>query len=465
MIAYPVIPETITVHLGTPDSDAQNVTLPFADYIKNVASSEIYPTWPEEAIRANVLAQISVALNRVYTEFYRSRGYDFDITSTPANDQTFVYQRDIYDNVSSVVDDLFRSYLRRPGRVEPLFARYCDGIEAKCNGLSQWGSLSLANQGLSAMEILERYYGEDIELVENVPIGNVTESAPPVLLEEGDTGRNVEILQRRLNRISKDFPGIPKIYPADGFFDTSTTDAVKKFQDVFGLLQDGIVGRNTWYSIEAVYNAVKRVYELNSEGIRLSDVSTQYNDSLREGENSGAVLILQYYLDYISAFVPTVPAPTIDGSFGAGTKEAVIAFQKTYGLPVTGVVDIVVWDTLQNVYYGLVAGVAYEYKEGVLVPYPGRVLRVGVRGEDVRVLQNYLNYIAKSYPDLPTVETDGVFGTATQKAVTAFQQKFGISATEGRVNALTWRAIASVYEDLYNGNLVARGQYPGYEIS
>ena len=465
MISYPVIPETITVHLGMPDSNAQNVTLPFVDYIKNVASSEIYPTWPEEAIRANVLAQISVALNRVYTEFYRSRGYDFDITSTPANDQTFIYQRDIYDNISSIVDELFTSYLRRPGRIEPLFTQYCDGAEVQCNGLSQWGSLALANQGLSAKEILQKYYGEDIELVENVPIQNVVESAPPVLIEEGDTGRYVEILQRRLNRISRDFPGIPKIYPADGFFDTSTTDAVRKFQDVFGLETDGIVGRNTWYSIEAVYNAVKRVYDLNSEGIRLSDISTQYRDTLEEGENSGSVLILQYYLDYIAAFVPTVQAPTIDGSFGPGTKDAVISFQKTYGLSETGIVDILVWETIQNVYYGLVAGVAFEYREGVLVPYPGRVLREGLKGGDVRVLQNYLNYIARTYPDIPTVDADGVFGPATRDAVTAFQRRFGISATEGRVNALTWRAIASVYEDLYNGATVSAGQYPGYEIS
>ncbi len=465
MISYPVIPETITVHLGTPNSNAQNVTLPFADYIKNVASSEIYPTWPEEAIRANVLAQISVALNRVYTEFYRSRGYDFDITSTPANDQTFIYQRDIYDNISSIVDELFTSYLRRSGRIEPLFAQYCDGSEVQCSGLSQWGSLTLANQGLSAMEILQKYYGEDIELVENVPIQNVKESAPPVLLDEGDTGRYVEILQRRLNRISKDFPGIPKIYPADGFFDTSTSDAVRKFQDVFGLETDGIVGRNTWYSIEAVYNAVKRVYDLNSEGIRLSDISTQYGDTLEEGENSASVLILQYHLDYIAAFVPNVRAPKVDGSFGPGTKDAVISFQKTYGLPETGIVDIIVWETIQNVYYGLIAKVNFEYREGILIPYPGRVLREGLEGDDVRVLQNYLNYIARTYTDIPTVDADGDFGPATRDAVTAFQRRFGISANDGRVNALTWRAIASVYEDLYNGSTVSAGQYPGYEIS
>ena len=157
MIEYPQIPEKIVIHLGTPTSDAQNVTENFADYIKNVASSEIYPTWPREAIIANVLAQISVALNRVYTEYYRSAGYDFDITSSTANDQSYVYQRNIYTNISDIVDEIFNNYLRRPEFIEPLYATFCDGVEVNCPGLSQWGSVELANQGLSAFEILKRY--------------------------------------------------------------------------------------------------------------------------------------------------------------------------------------------------------------------------------------------------------------------------------------------------------------------
>ena len=160
----PRIPEQIVVHLGAPNSDAMNVTESFADYIKNVASSEIYPTWPEEALRANILAQISVALNRVYTEFYRSRGYNFDITSSPAYDQTYVYGRDIFSNVSEIVDEIFDSYIRRRDFIEPLFAEFCDGVEVSCNGLEQWGSVNLAEQGLDAFSILQRYYGNDIVL-------------------------------------------------------------------------------------------------------------------------------------------------------------------------------------------------------------------------------------------------------------------------------------------------------------
>ena len=233
----PKIPENIVIHLGPPDSDAMNVTENFADYIKNVASSEIYPTWPREAIIANVLAEISVALNRVYTEYYRSSGYDFDITSSIAQDQSYVYQRNIFTNVSEIVDEIFNSYLKRPEFIEPLYATFCDGIEVTCNGLSQWGSVDLANQGLTAFEILKRYYGENLELVENVEVSSVNGSAPPVALREGDTGRDVELIQIKLNRISVNYPGIPKIYPTDGFFDTSTTNAVKKFQEVFVILR------------------------------------------------------------------------------------------------------------------------------------------------------------------------------------------------------------------------------------
>ena len=237
MISYPTIPERIVIHLGGPDENAQNVTESFSDYIKNVASSEIYPTWPREAIKANVLAQISVALNRVYTEYYRSSGKNFDITSSPAYDQTYVYQRNIYGNVAEIVDEVFNSYIRREGFIEPLFATFCDGVEVNCDGLTQWGSVEYANEGLDALEILKRFYGDNIELVTGVPIADIEESAPRVALREGDAGIEIERIQTKLNRISANFPGIPKIYPVDGFFDTSTTDAVKKFQEVFSFFR------------------------------------------------------------------------------------------------------------------------------------------------------------------------------------------------------------------------------------
>ena len=464
MIDYPVIPEKIVVHLGAPSADVQNVTVGFADYIKNVASSEIYPTWPTEAIKANVLAQISVALNRVYTEFYRAAGRDFDITSSPAYDQTFIYQRNIFANISEIVDEVFNSYIKRVGFIEPLFATFCDGVEVDCNGLSQWGSVELAEQGLTAFEILQNYYGNNIELIDNVEVENVDGSAPAVPLEEGDSGREIELIQTRLNRISGNFPGIPKIYPTDGFFDTSTTDAVRKFQEVFNLTVDGIVGRSTWYRIQNVYNAVKRLQTVNSEGLRIEELSTQYTDTLSEGDASGGIITLQYYLDYISTFVPTVLGVGVDGSFGPATRESVISFQKTYNLPETGVVDRVVWERIQNTYYSLVSSVPFEFSNGVLLPFPGRVLREGLEGDDVRALQEYLNFIARTYTAIPTVAVDGVFGPGTAAAVAEFKNIFNIPGDPERVSVQTWNAITDVYDDLYNGAVAREGQYPGYVI-
>ncbi|MBR6052818.1 MAG: peptidoglycan-binding protein, partial [Clostridia bacterium] len=301
----PTIPETVTVHLGRPDQAAPNVTVTFPDYIKNVASSEIYPTWPDEAIRANILAEISFALNRVYTEYYRNQGYDFDITSSTAADQSFVYGREIYGNISETVDGIFNSYIRRRGFVEPLFAVYCDGIEVSCDGLSQWGTVSLAKDGLSAMEILKTYFGDDIELVTNVPVG-FSGSAPLVPLREGAAGPYVETLQTRLNRISANYPLIPKIYPANGFFGQTTENAVKAFQSAFDLTPDGIVGPATWYRIQNVYVGVKRLSDLNSEGLTFEEITTSLPKTLSRGDTGELVFNVQYYLSYIGEFIDSI---------------------------------------------------------------------------------------------------------------------------------------------------------------
>lgn len=461
----PSIPEQIVVHLGAPDSDAMNVSVSFADYIKNVASSEIYPTWPEEALRANILAQISVALNRVYTEFYRSRGYNFDITNSPAYDQTYIYQRDIFSNISELVDEIFDSYIRREEFIEPLFATFCDGVEVTCNGLEQWGSVNLAEEGLDYFSILQRYYGNDIVIEQDVPVEDIPSSAPTVTLREGDTGRDVELIQRRLNRISTNFPGIPKIYPVDGFFGSSTTDAVRKFQEVFELDVDGLVGRATWNQIQFIYNAVKKLYTVTSEGLRITDVSTRYTDTLSEGSTGDGVLTVQYYLSYISLFVPSVIEAAFDGSYGPATANAVRSFQRTYGLPENGVVDRATWDRMEQVYYGIVSEIDYEFFGGRILPFPGRVLREGIDGNDVRVLQEYLNYISMTYSEIPRVNVDGVFGPSTAEQVRRFKETFGISGAPDRVNAPAWNAIASIYDDLYTGGSVNEGQFPGYNIS
>ena len=459
----PFIPENITVHLGPPNSDAENVTLPFVEYISNVASSEIYPTWPESAIRANVYAQISFALNRVYTEYYRTRGYDFDITSSTAFDQYFVKDRDFFENIVQIVNDIFDNYLVRRGNVEPLFAQYCDGSRVTCEGLSQWGSVSLANQGYTPYEILQYYYGDDIDIVRNAPIMGIRSSYPSRLLSVGTAGDDVRQIQIRLNRISDNYPSIPKIVLPDGVFSFDTEDAVKRFQEIFSLTPDGVVGKSTWYAIQFIYNAVKRLNELDSEGIKLSDVTQQFTESLSRGDSGIEVLNVQYFLSYLSAFFSTVPSVAIDGIFGEATENAVKAFQRTFELPITGTVDVSTWDILYKTYLGFVETIPYKYVDGNVLPYPGVPLRLGSSSESVRVLQEYLNYISGSIPEIPSVNPTGYFGTQTQSTVIAFQNFAGIPAT-GTVAAITWAAITDLYSDLYNGSRLNEGQYPGYEI-
>ncbi len=460
----PYIPEKITVHLGAPSAAAQNVTLGFADYIKNVASCEIYPTWPESALRANIYAQISFALNRVYTEHYRSRGYPFDITNSTAYDQAFQNGRDLFENISRIVDEIFNSYIVRQGFIEPLFAQYCDGDRVQCNGLSQWGSLALAQQGYTPYEILTYYYGDDINIVKTDDIRGMTRSAPPIPLREGSSGPYVQFLQTRLNRIATNYPAIPKIYPPNGTFGEDTTRAVRAFQQIFDLTPDGIVGDATWYRVQTIFNNVKQLSELYSEGLTLSEVSTQFPDVLRPGDSGTGVTVLQYYLRYVGQYVPTVPPLTVDGTFGPGTEEAVRAFQQTYGLTADGIVGLYTWDTLYNVYLGLVANVSYADYAALALPYPGTELRPGAEGEAVRALQSYLDYIARYYPAIPRLEPDGVFGPATQRALRAFDEVFGLPTQSGSVNAAVWDRIAQEYDDLYLSHQASDTQYTGRTI-
>ena len=463
MPELPYIPEYITVHLGPPDSPAQNVTVPFNEYIKNVASSEIYPTWPESAIRANIYAQISFALNRIYTEYYRSRGYDFDITNSTAYDQSFVNGRDIFENISRIVDEIFTDYISRQGTVEPLFAQYCDGTDVTCDGLSQWGTVELANQGLTPYEILTNYYGNDININRDTPIRPIEGSAPLRPLRPGDAGEDVRTVQLRLNRISQNYPSIPKIYPVDGVYTYEMLNAVREFQRIFDLTPDGIIGNATWYKILQIYNAVKRLNELDSEGLELSEVEKVFPEELSLGDTGVYVRVAQYYLAVIAQNLDTVPEIDIDGIFGPRTEAAVKAFQRDYGLPETGVIDERTWNDMYNVYRGIVESTP-EYYTGVPVaPYPGFVLSIGMRGNEVRLLQEYLSKLSEVYPEIPQIAVDGVFGPATRSAVMAAQQLFGLPVT-GIVFALTWDAITSAYQDVISGETAAEGQYAGYTL-
>lgn len=462
-IGLPVIPSTITVHLGAPDEPAANVTLPFMDYIMNVASSEIYPTWPEEAIRANIYAQISYALNRVYTEYYRSRGYDFDITNSTQYDQYFVNGREIFENIQQIVGDIFNDYIRRQGSVEPLFAQYCNGTTVTCGGLSQWGTVDLARQGFTPYRILQNYYGNDIDIVQNAPIGGNVVSAPSEPLRLDSAGGDVRLLQIRLNRISDNYPSIPKIPYPNGIFGFQTEEAVKAFQRIFNLTQDGIVGNATWYAIQRIYAAVKRLNSLNSEGLQYNEVDRQFPSTLSLGERNTGVSLLQYYLDYLSTYYDTIPPVEVDGVFGEATRNAVIAAQNALGLTPDGVVGEDTWNTIVDTYYGIVRRIPVTYTEGNTIPFGGTVLRQGSESEAVRVLQEYLDFIAESFPEIPSVTPTGYFGPQTEAAVRAFQEVVGLPVS-GFVNAVTWGAITDLYSDLYIGSRLGEGQYPGSEL-
>ena len=463
MPELPTVPQSITVHLGPPDSEAENVTLPFLDYVANVASSEIYPTWPESAIRANVYAQVSFALNRIYTEYYRTRGYPFDITASTAYDQYFVPNRDIFENVRTITAELFNNYIRRIGNVEPLFAQYCNGTTTTCNGLSQWGSVALAEEGLTPFDILTYYYGDDIELVQNAPVEAPGESAPSIPLQLGSTGDEVRTLQIRLNRISSNYPSIPKILATDGIFTNDTDAAVRRFQEIFNLTPDGIVGKATWYTIQNVYIGVKRLNDLSSEGITLEEVTKQYPGVLETGSAGDGVRNLQYFLSYLSQFYDTIPALTVDGVFGEETRAAVEAAQRTFGLLPDGVVGEETWNRIYRAYVGIVRTIPPEYVEGYTLPYGGVPLRIGAESKQVTLLQEYLNYIGRTYTEIPPTAVTGYFGPRTQNAVLAFQERFGL-APNGVVASTTWNAITELYQTLYRGSMLQEGQHPGFDV-
>lgn len=447
MPVTPVIPNYITVHLGPPNSNAPNVRVPFTDYIKNVASSEIYPSWPESAIRANILAQISFALNRVYTEYYRSRGYDFDITNSTAYDQAYIDGRDVFSNISKIVDEIFNDYVTKGNQIQPYFTEYCDGRNVTCKGMSQWGTVTLANRGLTPYQILQNYYGNDINIVRNAPVRNVTESYPGVLLRIGSpASEEIRTIQRELNRIRQNYPSIPPIPDANGFYDAATKAAVTQFQKIFNLTPDGIVGKATWYKIKQIYNAVKRVSELYSEGITISEVERIFSEVLKRGSRGNDVKAMQYFLAFVAYFNDRIPNIAVDGIFGPATEAAVKAFQREYGLTVDGIVGRNTWNRLLDAYYATLDSLPDEYRSYSSFLYPGYTLSTGTSGNAVTQLQTFLRVIAQNNNAVPTVTVDGIFGNQTKNAVIAVQKLAGIPQT-GSVGPLTWNAIVNLYNE------------------
>ena len=454
-----IIPKNITVHLGKPAASARNVTVSFRDYIANVASSEVYPTWPEQALRANIHCQISLALNRIYTEWYPSKGYTFNITNSTSYDQYYVHGRTVFDVMVRITDDIFNTYLRKRGTVNPYYSEYCDGKSVTCPGLKQWGTVTLANQGRTALQILKYYYGNDIEIVRTSNIQSIPQSYPGSPLRQGDSGTAVFTLQRQLNRITKDYPFLGKL-TVDGVFGSRMAATVRAFQKQFNLTADGVVGRQTWYKISYIYVSVKDLAELTSEGEvssgTLSD-GTWGGTVLRTGSTGSAVEQLQFWLNTLAQYESSIPSLTVDGVYGTGTANAVRAFQRKYGLTVDGVVGRATWTEVYDQFRSI------QSDNGTPNAYPGTALREGASGQNVRLVQFWLKIARTVYPSLSNVTVDGRFGSATAAAVRRFQTYFGLTS-DGVVGRTTWNKLYEVYNDIANKLLSSSlrpGEYPG----
>lgn len=436
-IYYPFVPEYITVHLGDPDDVyVNNVTVSFIDYIKNVASSEIFPSWPEAAIRANVLAQVSFALNRIYTEYYKSKGYNFDITSLPSYDQTFIEGRDYFENISRIVDELFNNYIVRENNIEPLATKYCDGIKTQCNGLYQWGSYDLAREGYTAYNILKYYYGDNIN-IKTAPVMPYIESYPGRALILGDSSDDVRIIKRQLNRISDNYPAIPKITKVNEFFDIETDTSVRVFQDIFNLESDGVIGKSTWYKIKLIYNSVKKLSELVSEGLNYEEVSKKFPRQFEIGDSGPEVRMVQYFLSIISYVDENVPTLEENGNFDNNMRQTVLAFQKEYGLEQNGIIDRRTWNKIRDVYDNIIKTLPDDSNLLSDELYPGRVLSYNITGDDVSSLQKLLSKINKS------IKVTGTYDKATENAVKQIQEDNNLTVT-GVVGPLTWDTIVDL---------------------
>ena len=445
-----VIPEAITVHLGAPNEPAENVTVPFIDYIKNVASSEIYPTWPEEALRANIYAITSVALNRIFTEWYRSQGYNFDITTDTRFDQAYVHNRGVFDRIAAIVDELFDAYIARQGQIEPLYAQFCDGRVSFCPGLLQWGSVELANQGYTPYEILQYYYGDNINIQIDTPVAEAFETYPGLPLQLGDNNPYILLMQITLNTIATNYPAIPRISNPSGTFDETTQEAVRVFQRIFNLPITGIIDKSTWYRIRRIHAAVTSLAELTSQGIILSELP-EYTPSPGPEDIVPRIQAVQYFLNVLSAYYDSIPSVDINGILDTQTRTAIMEFQKVFSLPITGLVDEQTWNAMYDAVLGILQTLPPSALALPALLWPGITYQVGSEGPGVYILQQYLAYIGSVLEGVSPTQPDGIFGPETEEAVRTFQDFFGIDVT-GVVDQYTWDRIVLIYRNLRFGN-------------
>ena len=426
-----------------PSEAANDTTISFVDYINNVASSELYPTWPTDALKANILSIISFTMNRIYNEWYRSKGYNFDITSSPVYDQKYTPNREIYENIGNIVKDVFNDYIVKDGQVQPYYAQYCDGRKTTCNGLSQWGTVSLANQGKDPLQIIRYYYGNDTTIKYNAPVGETTTSYPGYEIGLGQAGNPVSAIQRDLNRIRKNYPAIPLIETNLGIYNQETEDAVKKFQEIFALPVTGIVDKATWYKIKYIYTSVKKLSDLYTEGLTTDEATFQYRDVLEYGDTGIEVEFMHYYLDSIAFLDNDIPRLKTNSVYNDSTRTMVMAFQKKYGLPVTGKFTYQDFNVLKSVYDNMLKSFDKEYKDFVDDLYPGYFLSRGMSGEDIRKLQLLLLKICQYDKSIPGVKVNGEFDELTERSIKKIQDDYNLGIT-GIVGPFSWRKIVEL---------------------
>ena len=437
---YPIVPKNITVHLGTPSENARNITVSFTDYISNVASSEIYPTWPKEALKANIYAIISFAMNRIYNEWYRSKGYNFDITNSSIYDQAFKENRSTYENINNIVEEIFNNYVVKGNQIQPYFTRYCDGRNTTCDGLSQWGSVTLANQGKNYLDILKYYYGNDIAIKFDAPVGDVTEGYPGYIVSLGNAGNPVLLIQRDLRRIRKNYPAIPDITSTLGIYDEETVNAVKKFQEIFSLPVTGKVDKATWYKIKYIYTSVKKLSDLYSEGLTSDEATFLYEDELNYGDTGIEVEYIHYFLDAIAFLDPDIPRLPTNSIYNDNSIAMVKAFQSKYNLEVTGVFTYKDWKVLKDTYDKILKNLNTDYVNDL---YPDYFLTRGSSGDDVVRFQRYLLSICRYDHSIPGIRVNGIFDELTEKSVLKLQKDYGFDEN-GIVGPLLWRKVVEL---------------------
>jgi peptidoglycan hydrolase-like protein with peptidoglycan-binding domain len=460
------IPRHISVHLGAPASKAQNVRVPFVDYIKNVVSNEIYDTWPEAAIEANILCAITFVLNRVYSVWYPEKGYGFDITNNIQYDQCYVYNGFVGGNIARITDNIFNCYIRLQGHTEPYFTSYCKNADADCRGLSQWGTVPLAQSGMDALQILRNFYPPDIEIAETFNFAGISVPYPGYELREGYNNDVVGTIKSWLSRISVNYPNIPPISSLDNnVFDPETREALKEFQRTFDLDASGVVDKATWYRLAQINGVVKKLSDLNDESETVPIDSSPPAYALREGSRGLDVARLQFLLNYFSQFYSSVPQVIENAVFDDRTKTSVLAFQKLVGTTADGVIGPVTWQIMYNIYKGIKENVeapqVMSTELSMRYPYPGFPLRSDSGGSAVMVLQMMLNHLSDYYPQIPKVAEDGYFGSFTQSAVYTFQNIFGLNA-DGIVGQETWNELVVQLDKV--GGMHPRPRYPGYML-